>query len=118
MLSRMLPRKYDCKPLSVLLVILAYGGIVLPASAQNADEAAEATSQIMKLRLGVSGPDNEWVRFEMDSGETGDIILRAYHTTRVRRTFLSELTTGLLSFGAEELMGGETTFNKKPDVNA
>ncbi|MEL6223235.1 MAG: hypothetical protein AAFR31_11400 [Cyanobacteria bacterium J06627_8] len=93
-----------------MLVILAYGGVILPASAQDADavEAAEATSQIMKVRLGVSGPDNEWVRFEMDSGETGDIILRAYHTTRVRRTFLSELTTGLLSFGAEELVSGIT----------
>ena len=62
------------------------------------------TNQTIKLRLKVSGPDNEWIRLEFNNdSETGQRVLTAYHTKRVKRSFESSLANGLLGFGAEEL---------------
>jgi hypothetical protein len=60
-------------------------------------------NQIIKVRLRLSGPDNEWIRIETSNNGAGGTVLTAYHTKRVRQTLLSNLATGLLSFGAEEL---------------
>ncbi len=60
-------------------------------------------NQIIKVRLKLSGPDNEWIRIETSNNQAGETVLTAYHTKRVRRTLLSNLATGLIRFGAEEL---------------
>lgn len=60
-------------------------------------------NQIIKVRLKLSGPDNEWIRIEMSNNRAGGTVLTAYHTKRVRRTLLSNLATGFISFRAEEL---------------
>jgi hypothetical protein len=60
-------------------------------------------NQFIKVRLKLSGPDNEWIRIETSNNRAGGTVLTAYHTKRVRQTLLSNLATGLLSFGAEEL---------------
>ncbi len=60
-------------------------------------------NQIIKVRLKLSGLDNEWIRIETSNNRAGGTVLTAYHTKRVQRTLLSNLATGLISFGAEEL---------------
>lgn len=60
------------------------------------------TNQTIRVRLALSGADNEWIKIETSNSE-GAMTLRAYHTTRVRRTLLSEITTNLLSFGLGEI---------------
>lgn len=81
----------------------------------------EGTNQTIRVRLALSGPDNEWIRIETSSSETGATTLRAYHTTRVRRTLLSEVTTNLLSFGlgevASDAIDGFSGSVPIPDIN-
>jgi hypothetical protein len=60
-------------------------------------------NQIIKVRLRLSGPDNEWIWIKTSNNGAGGTVLTTYHTKRVRQTLLSNLATGLLSFGAEEL---------------
>lgn len=60
-------------------------------------------NQIIRVRLKLSGPDNEWIRIETSGSNTGETILRAYHTTRVRQNLPSRAATSLLSFGVREL---------------
>lgn len=73
------------------------------ASDQLINELNEA-NQIIRLRLDVSGPRNEWIRIERRSTDT-ETILRAYHTKQVRQELISNITSGLLDFGLETLAG-------------
>lgn len=70
---------------------------------RQSNPSENGANQIIKVRLRLSGPDNEWIRIETSNDGAGGTILTAYHTKRVRQTLLSNLSTGLLSFGAEEL---------------
>lgn len=60
-------------------------------------------NQFVKVRLELSGPDNEWIWIETNNNGTGANILTAYHTKRVRRELLSNLSTIALRVGAEQL---------------
>lgn len=73
-----------------------------PEQRQSTSLENEA-NQIIKVRLKLSGPDNEWIRIETSNNRAGGTVLTAHHTKRVRQRLLSNLVTGLLSFGAEEL---------------
>jgi hypothetical protein len=59
--------------------------------------------QVIRLRLDVSGEQNEWIRIETRSSNNGEVILTAYHTERIRRSLLSDVATGVLGFGLAEL---------------
>lgn len=75
-----------------------------PNSGQRQSTPIEnGVKQIIKVRLKLSGPDNEWIRIETSNNWAGGTVLTAYHIKRVRQRLLSNLATGLLSFGAEEL---------------
>lgn len=60
-------------------------------------------NQVIRVRLGLSGPDNEWIRIEMSNNGTEDNVLTAYHTKRVRRELLSNLSSIALRVGTEQL---------------
>lgn len=59
-------------------------------------------NQVTKVRLGLSGLDNEWIRIEI-SNDTNGNVLTAYHTKRVRRELLSNLSSIALRVGAQQL---------------
>lgn len=59
-------------------------------------EAAKENNQIVKVRLKTSGTDNEWIRLEMQPDATGEMILKAAHTTRVRKGLLSGVIGGTI----------------------
>jgi hypothetical protein len=84
------------------LILFQHG--ISPVSARTVPQqsSTETTSQPIKVRLGISGIDNEWIRFDRNP-ETG--VLNIYHTTRIRQALLSDVATGLLSAGAGELVG-------------
>lgn len=84
----------------VLMTTLFYSDVPQAVFAQNTESEVNET---IKLRLNVSGPDNEWIRIEFNDNKTGQTVLSAYHTKRVKRSFESALANGLLGFGAEEL---------------
>lgn len=77
-------------------------------------------NQVTKVRLGLSGPDDEWIRIEMSNGTNGN-VLTAYHTKRVRRELLSNLSSIALRVGAEQLareaINGYDGPVPVPDVN-
>ncbi len=60
-------------------------------------------NQVIKVRLRLSGLDNEWIRIEMSNNGTEDNVLTAYHTKRVRRKLLSNLSSSALRVGTEKL---------------
>lgn len=62
------------------------------------------SNQIIKVRLKLSGPDDEWIRIETSSNESGETVLSAYHTKRVRQKLWSNVATGVLGLGAGELV--------------
>lgn len=70
---------------------------------QQAIPQENRANQIIRVRLKLSGPDNEWIRIETSSS-TGETTLRAYHTKRVRQNLPSRAATGLLNFGVRELV--------------
>lgn len=102
MASQVLLKKLLCGFFSVVLMTaLFYCDVLQPVFARDTQSKR---NQTIKLRLKVSGPDNEWIRIEFnDDSNTGERILTAYHTKRVKRSFESSLANGLLGFGAEEL---------------
>lgn len=59
--------------------------------------AANEDNQVVKVRLETSGPNNEWIRLEMQPNATGEMVLKAYHTTRSKK--------GLLSGGIDAALG-------------
>ena len=59
-------------------------------------EAANEDNQIVKVKLETSGPNNEWIRLEMQPNATGEMVLKAYHTTRSRKGLLSGAIDGVL----------------------
>lgn len=73
-----------------------------PKQQQESPSKSEA-NQIIKVRLELSGPDDEWIQMKTSDNGTGGTVFAAYHTKRVKRTLLSNLTTGILTFGAEQL---------------
>lgn len=78
-------------------------------------------NQIIKVRLGVSGPNNEWILIETSDSVQGQTIFRAYHTTRVKQNLLSGVVTNVLSFGvgelASEVIDGYNGPAPVPDIN-
>ena len=89
----------------ILITTLFYCDVPQAVFAQNTESEVNET---IKLRLNVSGPDNEWIRIEFNDNKTGQTVLSAYHTKRVKRSFESGLANGLLGFGAEELVSEAT----------
>lgn len=71
---------------------------------QQEDSSVSESAQVIKIRLEISGPDNEWIRLETIDREN-NTVLSAYHTRRVRRTLISNIVTGLVEAGTEELAG-------------
>lgn len=88
---------------------------------QQANPRENKASQIIKVRLGVSGPNNEWILIETSDNVQGQTIFRAYHTTRVKQNLLSGVVTNVLSFGAgqlaSEVIDGYNGPAPVPDIN-
>lgn len=61
-----------------------------------------SASQTIRVRLNVSGPNNEWIRMDVQDAADG-MRLSAYHTKQIRQEVLSGVANGLLEFGAEQL---------------
>lgn len=91
------------KFLASALVFAVLGSLAFPFNSVMSRQVYGQVNQIIKVRLRLSGPDNEWIRIETSNNGAGGTVLTAYHTKRVRQTLLSNLATGLVSFGAEEL---------------
>lgn len=89
----------------VSLTTLFYLEAIQPVIAWDAENKSE-TSQKIKLKLDVSGPDNEWIRIDIDDSKAGNRVITAYHTKRVKRSFPSNLANGVLEFGASEIIDG------------
>lgn len=70
---------------------------------QDMSPADDSADRILKVKLRISGPDNEWVRIEMNNNGNGETTLRAYHTKRVKQALWSFVATNLLGAGAAEL---------------
>jgi hypothetical protein len=89
---------------AISIVVLLQNSIssgIAQAGAVPQQISAAATTSVVKVRLGVSGIDNEWIHIDRNP-QTG--VLNIYHTTRVRQALLSDVATGLLSAGAGELV--------------
>lgn len=87
----------------------------------NQKNQLESKADIVKVRLEVSGTQNEWIRIETSNSESGKTTFKAYHTTRVKQNLLSGITTNLLSFGlgqlANEVIDGYNGPAPVPDIN-
>lgn len=113
---------------SVSTVVLLHQGTAQPTNAQEAEldvhcqrvafstqcqsrlhtqqenSSVSESAQVIKIKLEISGPDNEWIRLETIDRENST-VLSAYHTRRVRRTLISNIVTGLVEVSTEELAG-------------
>jgi hypothetical protein len=64
---------------------------------------SEPENQILKVRLEISGPDDEWIRIEMSDRTEGGTSVMAYHTKRIRKELLSNVVTRIAEFSARSL---------------
>ncbi len=81
------------KFLASALVFAVLGSLAFPFNSVMSRQVYGQVNQIIKVRLRLSGPDNEWIRIETSNNGAGGTVLTAYHTKRVRQTLLS-LNTG------------------------
>jgi hypothetical protein len=72
-------------------------------NSEDENSSANKGNETMRVRLDVSGPNDEWIRMDIRD-DTRAKVIRAYHTTRVRRQLLSRLVRGAISFGVRELL--------------
>jgi hypothetical protein len=77
-------------------------GYITEMPGENAKGDAEPVSELIKLRLETSGPDNEWIRIETEQ-MTDNRVINAYHTTRIRRGLLSDVANGAIGTTASLL---------------
>jgi hypothetical protein len=94
---------------TVITLVLVQNFTMKPTMAQTVNVAQTSPplsvqasqEQSIKVRLGVSGVDNEWIRID---GNLATGTLTVYHTTRVRQALLSDVATALLGVGAGALV--------------